>query len=169
MIKYRQTTTRSTTQCETRKLKLTEASVNGAIGMMLAVVGMLIIVPSVSIVNLVSIRRIVMRKVTRETVTAFVNGTTKSTSNTVSTGTELILHGNVIARKDGNGGITATLASWPTPTTKERLNGLCELLGLGRMFYQKRGEQFFGDAPIESDEWVTLVAAPQPEESLQPA
>jgi hypothetical protein len=133
--------------------------------MMLAVVGMLTTVQSVSIVNLVSIRGIVMRKVTRETVIAFVNGTARTVSNTCSTGTELILHGNVIARKDENGGITATLASWPTPTTKERLNGLCELLGLGRMFYQKRGEQFFGDAPIESDAWVTLVEPKHPAES----
>jgi len=100
-----------------------------------------------------------MRKVTATTVKAFLNGNSCSVSNTSTDGTILTLHGNVIARKNDDGSITATLASWPTPTTKERLNGLCELLGIGRPFHQKRGGQFYGSQPIVSDEWIVVKAA----------
>lgn len=103
-----------------------------------------------------------MRKVTSKTVKAFLNGTTASVSNTVSSGDELLLHGNVIAKRHACGKIEATLAGWPTPTTKERLNGLCELLGIGRPFHQKRGEQFYGSQPIESNDWIVVKPSDQP-------
>lgn len=97
-----------------------------------------------------------MRKTTELTVKAFLNGETKKVGNTESTGTELKLHGNVIASKTESGGIAVTLASWPTPTTRERLNGLCELLGLGRPFHQHRHEQYYRDLPINSDDLILL-------------
>ena len=97
-----------------------------------------------------------MRKVTIETAKAFLAGTKRTVGNTATDGTTLTLHGNVIARKESDGRIVATLAGWPTVTTRERLNGLCELMGLGRPFHQKRRAQFFGLSEICSSDWLEL-------------
>jgi len=96
-----------------------------------------------------------MRKVTRETIRAFLAGKSRSVGNTSTDGTTLKLHGKVIAeRRDGN--VYVTLAGWGSSTTRERLNGLCKLLGLGHMFRQKQFQQFYGDRHILSTEWVLL-------------
>ena len=83
-----------------------------------------------------------MRKVTREVMTAFLNGEHKTVGNTMTNGTTVWLHGNAIAWRE-NGGIVATLAGWPTVTTRERLNGLCNLLGYPQRFWQDKGVQYF--------------------------
>ena len=98
-----------------------------------------------------------MRKVTKETVSAFLAGKSRTVGNTTTDGTVLLLHGNRIAERMPDGSVMATLASWPTVTTRERLNGLCELLGLKHGFRQIRHVQFFGDRPISSDETIVLV------------
>jgi len=98
-----------------------------------------------------------MRKVTKKAVTAFLAGKTCCEGNTTCDGETLLLHGNPIARRDPESGVvTVTLAGWATPTTKERLNGLCELMGLGRLFSQKGWLQYMGSREISTTEWYTL-------------
>lgn len=65
-------------------------------------------------------------------VTAFIEGRTKTSGNNFTDGKTLFLHGNPIAKRapEAMGGIYVTLAGWATPTTKERLNGLLDLVGL---------------------------------------
>ncbi len=68
-----------------------------------------------------------MRKVTEETVTAFLARKPKSIGNTCSTGDELRLHGNTIAYWESDTCLILTMAGWGTVTTRERLNGVLEL------------------------------------------
>lgn len=98
-----------------------------------------------------------MRKVTKDTVAAFLAGTGRTVGNTTTDGNVLLLHGNRIAEKMPDGSIYATLAGWGSPTTRERLNGLCELLGLGRPFHQHRHCQMYGSRHIGVNETVVLV------------
>lgn len=88
------------------------------------------------------------RKVTRETVMAFLAGYPLTIGNTHTDGETLYLHGNAIARKTALG-IEISDAGWKTSTTKERLNGLLEALRQPTI-YQKRGEWYRG----ENDEWL---------------
>ena len=82
-----------------------------------------------------------MRQVTETVCRAFVNRESKILSNTESTGNRLYLHGNLIAQRDEETGqVFGTLAGWPTPTTRERLNGLARLLGSNVHMYQKNHE-----------------------------
>lgn len=69
-----------------------------------------------------------MRKVTKEVVSAFIEGRSKRVDNTETDGVSLRLHGNTIAewRPDG---LWVTDAGWPTRTTHERLNGLFSMTG----------------------------------------
>lgn len=101
-----------------------------------------------------------MRKVTQDTVNAFLAGRSRSIGNTCTDGQSLRLHGNLIAEKRPDGTIVATLAGWPTVTTRDRLNGLCESLGLGRPFCQKRHNQFYGNTPIGTHETIVLGVTP---------
>lgn len=100
-----------------------------------------------------------MRKVTRDMCKAFIAGKRRANGNTHTDNGGLFLHYNLIARIDEDG-YHLTMAGWPTVTTRERLNGLCELLGLGRPFHQKRGVQYFRDKPIDPKDWVTLPVKP---------
>lgn len=100
-----------------------------------------------------------MRKVTKEVVDAFLAGKRRSVGNTSTDGVVLKLHGNTIATIDPVTRIVSvTLAGWATPTTRERLNGLCDLLGLGRPFWVKRGVSFFNDREVGSTETIVLSA-----------
>lgn len=78
-----------------------------------------------------------MRKVTRESINAFLNRDTYYKSNTsvkdeqfktlggiYLKNTILYLHGNAIAKLTPNGKLYITNAGWSTNTTKERLNAL---------------------------------------------
>jgi len=102
-----------------------------------------------------------MRKVTRDVCNAFINRNRRSVGNTCTDGEELLLHGNRIAWREGDR-IMTTLAGWPTVTTRERLNGLCELLGLGRPYHQNHHIQYFQDNPINSTDIIPLVQPVQP-------
>lgn len=77
-----------------------------------------------------------MRKVTKQVGKAFINGHKKTVGNTHTDGKALYLHGNLIAEKVSDG-IRITNAGWKSVTTKERLNGLLELLGVTLRIYQK--------------------------------
>lgn len=68
-----------------------------------------------------------MRKVTREAVSAFINGRAFKSGNTQVTvdgpKTTMRLHGNAIATIC-DGRLVISDGGWQTATTKERLNGL---------------------------------------------
>lgn len=98
-----------------------------------------------------------MKKVTRKACAAFVAGQYKRVDNTESFSHKLCLFGNDIAIRRKDGSIEATLAGYGTVTTRERLNGLCELLGLPRMFSQRKGLQRFGDVEIGTHDWIVLT------------
>lgn len=77
------------------------------------------------------------------------------------------LHGHTIARVtlyDGKViGLQCTLAGWPTPTTRSRLNALCQAFGMGNFsrFGQTKGVQYYndrrtGDRPISPTEWIDV-------------
>lgn len=60
------------------------------------------------------------------------------------------LHGHLIATSvPWNLGLTVSMCGWPTPTTRERLNGLLDVLRVPAHFYQEKFEQkmsWFGAA-----------------------
>jgi hypothetical protein len=72
-----------------------------------------------------------MRKITRDSINAFMNDRNFKRQNmevriNPNNQTELVLHGNVIAYRhpDLNRTISITNCGWQTTTTKERLNGI---------------------------------------------
>jgi hypothetical protein len=90
---------------------------------------------------------------------AFVEGrslTIKRTS-VYANPSELWLHGSLIARTDAQGLVWMTLAGWPTSTTRDRLNALCDAYGVPSRFTQCKFEQFYGGLPINSHEWVPMA------------
>ena len=96
-------------------------------------------------------RSIRMRKITRLASKAFKQGKPFSRDNTlVKTYTvnddswnQLFLHGNCIAEQNiQSGELLITLAGWPTPTTRERLNGLLQTMGYSIRLYQHKYEQY---------------------------
>ena len=97
-----------------------------------------------------------MRKITEKTVSAFLSGESCTVGNTTTDGTVLLLHGNRIAERMPDGSIMATLAGWPTVTTRERLNGLCRKLDLCG-FSQSKHVQYYGSKPIGANETIVLT------------
>lgn len=97
-----------------------------------------------------------MRKITRDVCKAFIEGKKRSLNNTFTDGICLFLHYSLIARRYDDGSYAMTLADWPTVTTRERLNGLCQLLGLPERFTQYRNEQYFGSRKITPTEWINV-------------
>jgi len=79
--------------------------------------------------------------------------TSKSVGNTVTDGEVVLLHGNRIIERREDGSIWATLAGWPTPTTRERL-------GIVGDFYQSKQKQYYNGSQISDTEWVQ-VAPPE--------
>jgi len=91
-----------------------------------------------------------MRKITTKAVTAFLAGRSFRSGNmAVSLGgfdgfnVSMYLHGNLIAERNAQT-VRITDAGWQTTTTKDRLNGLLDTLGLGRI-YQQDFTWFIGD------------------------
>ncbi len=88
-----------------------------------------------------------MRKITQDIVNAFIAGNARTIGNSHTDGEGLYLHGNCIAKKEG-GQILVSNAGWTSNTTKERLNGLLDVLGKPRIYqrdwewYWKDGEEF---------------------------
>jgi hypothetical protein len=105
-----------------------------------------------------------MRKITREACDAFVNGRDFSSGNTsvIDNGaTRMYLHGNMIAERS-DGTTKVTLAGWPTPTTRERVNGVLAALDDPRRIYQRGFAQYIGaniddsEREITAFEWLVL-------------
>ena len=104
-----------------------------------------------------------MRKITQNAADAFVSGRKFASGNTQvdaytaddKTVARMYLHGNQIAYKC-NGELLVTLAGWPTPTTRERLNGLLETIGKERSFHQQNYSQFYGSELIDAHQWLKV-------------
>jgi hypothetical protein len=98
-----------------------------------------------------------MKKVTSQIARAFMHHQSKSVGNTCTDGQRVYLHGNLIAERREDGTIWATLAGWPTVTTRERVNGIINTIhqGIGG-FYQSKHVQYFGDRPVGDTEWVKI-------------
>ena len=69
-----------------------------------------------------------MRKITREISTAFLDGKILYKDNTSTDNGEIRLFGNLIAYWNTDSSVVITLAGHNTQTTRERLNGLLELM-----------------------------------------
>lgn len=94
-----------------------------------------------------------MRKVTRETVSAFINRRERSVDNTDTDGQSLFLHGNRIAwhgEHNGAIGVFMTLCGWGTPTTRERLNGILSEMG----HRSPPGRPVLGFHQHQHDQWI---------------
>ena len=98
----------------------------------------------------------IMRKVTIETIKAFLAYEKRTIGNTHSNGTELLLHGNRIAWHLPDDSIEVNMCGWGSVTTRERLNGLCRFLGIDG-FFQKKGLQYFGGRRVSTTETIVLA------------
>jgi len=86
-----------------------------------------------------------MRKVTEQVCNAFLRGQSASVGNTRTDGKAIYLHGNLIAEwldnpKETNirpCRVRLTDAGWQSATTKERLNGLMQLMGKPYRVFQR--------------------------------
>ena len=96
-----------------------------------------------------------MKKITEQAVSAFksdrsfLSGNTQVRKNNGMT--ELLLHGNVIAKKDC-GDLWINLCGWNTPTTRERLNGLPFV-----SLRTKKGDVFLNGVLIADDKWAKVT------------
>lgn len=102
-----------------------------------------------------------MRNITEVVCGSFMSHERKTQGNTKSTGNELILHGNTIAKWKGDQ-LLITSAGWHTTVTKERLNGL-----RGVNIQQKRGVWYLNGVEWDG-EWInvyTMKHEPKPKES----
>lgn len=108
-----------------------------------------------------------MRKETYKIAEAWWFKRNAGGARTMTDGKSVYLHGNRIAwREEGKNGYTRsynfTLAGWPTVTTRERLNGILNIMGGAKAgFHQEKGVQYFTDLTgkkraIEDDEIVTI-------------
>lgn len=96
-----------------------------------------------------------MKKITEKIAIAFAKGANKSCGNTASRNGALYLHGNKIAEKREDG-IYMSLAGWNTVTTRERLNGLAQVLGLEASFNQKAFEPYLNGKRISECAWYKV-------------
>ena len=97
-----------------------------------------------------------MRKITEQSVKAFLNREYFNKGNMYADSTILQLHGNTIAKRTESDEIEISFAGWNTPTTKERLNGLADLLFNQRPFHTRDFELFANNLPIDSSDWYNL-------------
>lgn len=106
-------------------------------------------------------RVLTMRKITSQSVDAFVNGYGFNQGNTSvsSCGYDEIkawffmLHNNRIAEKAVHlNELTIWDAGWQTVTTKERLNGILSRLTFGWSLFQKKGQWFLTNGDV-THEW----------------
>ncbi len=72
-----------------------------------------------------------MRQETDKIARAFFRRRAANASRTSTNGEIVWLHGNRIAWRTLDGDIGFTLASWPTVTTRERINGILTTFGYG--------------------------------------
>lgn len=98
------------------------------------------------------------RQVSRDIAHAFKRRIVRTTNNTTCTGDEVILFGNRIAWRDPDTGVIwTTLCGWNSQTTRDRLNAICDTLGFGRPYRSHRGEPWYDDRPIHTDDEIPIA------------
>ncbi len=100
-----------------------------------------------------------MRIITEKIVKAFINGESKSTGNSSTNGEIMMLHGHIIAKKVG-GYVQINNCGFETKTTKERLNGLLDYMGLkgSHGIYQRNFEWYWKNGEsFPCNQWVTVM------------
>jgi hypothetical protein len=97
-----------------------------------------------------------MRRVSAYITKAFIKREKKSLNDTRTDGTKFFLHENAIAWHEPDGFVALTLAGWPTVTTRDRLNTICDLMFGCRPFHQKKHVQYYNDQIISSDTVIRL-------------
>ena len=97
-----------------------------------------------------------MRAETRKIMTAFLAGKPARADRTHTDGASVYLHRKRIAWREANGDVCMTLAGRGTVTTRERLNGLCELLMCKRPFHQKKLMQYFDGTEIHTLQVISV-------------
>jgi hypothetical protein len=107
-----------------------------------------------------------MRKIERLMVAAIRAGKSRTIGNTAvrcngGGAWAVLLHGNHIA-SSGHDGLAVTLAHWPTPTTRSRVNALLREFAAGCCVYQSKHAQFAtvrGESrEISAGEWLRVSA-----------
>ena len=98
-----------------------------------------------------------MRKRTKITAEAFLNHTKKSSGNCCSTGDDYVLHGHSIAwwsygREKPE--IHFNLRGYPTVTTRDRINGILELLASQYRVRQRDYTQYLIGPDIFTRQYV---------------
>ena len=107
------------------------------------------------------------RQITNDAVAAFMKGKPFSRGNTTVTNdgdlVVLSLHGNAIARHSNEpASMSITLAGWPTPTTRERLNGIP-----GVHVWQKDGKQYLNNTlSTWRGNWTNVAQWTEPEKFM---
>ena len=84
-----------------------------------------------------------MRKITKESAKALLNGNSFNRDNTTVKNGSMFLHGNNIANYQG-GQLEIFDCDWKTNTTKERLNGVLYYFNLGHIFQKKSRMVLYG-------------------------
>lgn len=97
-----------------------------------------------------------MRDITRDIVTAFIRGEERQIRNSYTDGRVLRLFGTTIAWRDPDGSYRVTCAGYSTRTTLERINGFCEILNKTHPFHIKKGQLYYCDRAISSDEIIRV-------------
>lgn len=105
-----------------------------------------------------------MRKETRRICTAFIEGRSAKGARTYTDGNGLYLHGHQIAQWDvteyarGKRVLHLNCCGYPTPTTKDRLNGLLRLLGFDAQYFTSNYQLFFNSKlrPVGDYETITI-------------
>lgn len=96
-----------------------------------------------------------MRKESEKIALAFAKRKPATAKRTSTDGEKVTLHVNTIAWWNADGSLSLTLAGWPTATTRDRLNAICEVLGYGRPFHQKRNVQYHNETEINEHNTIT--------------
>lgn len=78
-----------------------------------------------------------MRQETLKIATAFKNGKPARGALTETDGKRVWLFGNLIAERMPDGVLMLTLAGWNSATTRDRLNGIADVMGIKVRFFQK--------------------------------
>lgn len=107
-----------------------------------------------------------MTQVACKAAAAFVAGNEMRLANNTRVGPNyvgyqsLYLHGHQIAWRDDGGNVFMCMCGWATTTTKNRLNALCDVLGIEERFWTKKREPYFGDRAIMRNEVVPANLGP---------
>ena len=80
-----------------------------------------------------------MRKEPAMIARALKAGKPAKAARTETDGRSVWLHGNKIAEVRKDGYVMLSLCGWNTPTTRERLNGICQVLDIPVRFSQRKG------------------------------